>query len=119
MQERRHSGRWEINSRANVKICNQTQLFNCTIDDINFKGLRLRFPQSINMNNAAEMHIALGDELFLNIEAAVAWNKADDTDTVYGLFFTRIKDSDKESIYKFIQKNFAEKIKQQVYRDLV
>ena len=119
MQERRCSGRWQINSQANVKIPGHAHPFYCTIDDINFKGLRLSFSQYMDMANVLPMEIALSNELSLNIEAAVAWNKAVGSDNVYGLFFTKIKDNDKENIYKFIQKNFADKIRQHIYRDLV
>jgi hypothetical protein len=119
MQERRYSGRWQIDSQVSVKIPGHAHPFYCTIDDINFKGLRIRFSQYIDMDNALTLGIALGSELSLNIEAAVAWNKGVGPDNVYGLFFTKIKDSDKENIYKFIQRNFAEKIRQQVYRDII
>jgi len=119
MQERRYSGRWQIDSQASVKIPGHAHPFYCTIDDINFKGLRIRFSQYIDMDNVLTLGIALGSELSLNIETAVAWNKAVGPDNVYGLVFTKIKDSDKENIYKFIQRNIAEKIRQQVYRDII
>jgi hypothetical protein len=118
MQERRYPGRWQIGSQASVKISGHTHPFYCTIEDINFKGLRLRFPRNIDMDNMSAMSIALGNELCLDIEVAIAWNKVEGLDNLYGFSFVKIKDNDKENIYKFIQKNFADKIRQQVYRDL-
>lgn len=117
MQERRCSGRWEINSPASLKIPGHAHPFYCTIDDINFKGVGIRFSRYIEMDKLQTMDIALGNEISLKVEAAVAWNKTMGADNLYGFFFTRIKDSDKENIYKFIQRNFAEKIRQQFYRD--
>ena len=119
MPERRQSGRWQIESQASVKISGHANPFCCTIDDINFKGLRIRFFQCPDMGHDLAMSIALGNELSLDIGAAVAWNKVVGRDNVYGLCFTKITDNDKENIYKFIQRNFAEKIKQQVFRDIV
>lgn len=119
MQERRLSGRWQIDSQASVRIPGHAHPFYCTIDDINFKGLRLRFAQYLNIDNVLAMSIALGNELSLNIEAGVAWSRIKGSDNIYGLFFTKIKDNDKENIYKFIQRNFADKIRQQAYRHLI
>lgn len=118
MQERRCSGRWEINSQANVKIPGHAHLFYCTINDINFKGLKIRFPRYIDIDNPLTLDITLSDELNFRIEAGVAWRKATGQDSVYGFFFTKIKDGDKEHIYTFIKRNFAEKISQQIYRDI-
>jgi hypothetical protein len=119
MQERRRSGRWQIDSQASVKIPGHAHPFYCTIEDINFKGARISFSQYMDMDNVLAMSIALENELSLNIEAAVAWNKVEGPDNVYGFSFTKIKDNDKENIYKFIQRNFAEKVREQVYGDLI
>ena len=118
MKERRSSGRWQVDYQASVKIPGHDHLFYCTVDDINFKGLRIRFPRYIDMDDVLTLDISLSNELSLKTEAAIAWNKVVGQDDVYGLFFTKIKDSDKENIYKFIQRNFSEKIRQQVYRDI-
>jgi hypothetical protein len=117
MQERRCSGRWQIDSQASLKIPGHNHPFYCTVDDINFKGLRIRFPRYVEMNSHLKLDISLSNELSLKIEVAPAWNKAIGSDNVYGFFFTRIKDGDKENIYKFIQRNFADKISQQFYRN--
>ncbi len=119
MDDRRHSGRWQIDSQASVKISGQANHFSCTIDDINFKGLRIRFSQHLDIGHDLTMSIALGDALSLDIGARVAWNKVVGQGNVYGFLFTRIKDNDKENIYKFIQKNFSEKIKQKVFQGIV
>ena len=118
MQERRCSGRWEIDSQASVRIPGHAHPFYCNINDINFKGLKLWFPRYIDIDNPLTLDVSLSDELNFRIEAGVAWHRKTAQDSIYGFFFTKIKEADKENIYTFIKRNFAEKIRQQIYRDI-
>lgn len=76
-------------------------------------------PQELKKDSNLALSITLGYELSLNIEATVVWNKVLEADNICGLYFTRIRDMDKEKIYEFVQRNFSEQIKQQIWRGVV
>lgn len=115
MQERRRTGRWQIDSQASIKMPGQDNPFDCKIEDINFKGLKIHSSQELDIEGSLALNIALGYGLSFDVEAAVAWNKIAGADNIYGLYFTKIKESDKEKVYEFIREHFPDKIKQQVY----
>ncbi|PIP20866.1 MAG: hypothetical protein COX40_02465 [Candidatus Omnitrophica bacterium CG23_combo_of_CG06-09_8_20_14_all_40_11] len=119
MEERRRFVRWQVNRQASVKLRDQDNPFDCKIKDIGLKGLRIYSPQELKKDSNLALSIALGYELSLNIEASVAWNKAVGADNICGLYFTRIRDIDKEKIYEFVRKNFPEQIEQQLWKGVV
>lgn len=115
-QEHRQFARWRVNQEVSVRLEDRENPFDCKIEDIGLKGLRMRFPQELNTDNNLVLSIALGNGLLLNIEASVAWNKVEGTGNICGLYFTRIRDIDKEKIYDFVQRNFPEQIKKQLWK---
>jgi len=116
MEERRRFVRWQVNRQASVKLQGQDNPLECKIEDVSLKGLRIHSPQEFKKDSNLALSIALGYELFFNIEASVAWNKAVGADNIYGLYFTNIKDVDKEKIYRYVYGNFPEQIKQRVWK---
>jgi len=56
------------------------------------------------------LSIILSDEFSLDIEAWVVWHKSIDGINVYGLYFTKINEEDKEKIYKFVYKSLPEEV---------
>jgi hypothetical protein len=65
-----------------------------------------------------KIQVALNDEHVLAVEAWVVWHKNGGTYNNYGLYFTKINDSQKEGIYRFIQRNFPEQINRRWWNDL-
>jgi hypothetical protein len=63
-----------------------------------------------------DRHIAfsliLKEQFVLRLEAWVAWQRAVDGHYLYGLYFTKIKDADKEAVYQFLQRQLPEQAKQ-------
>jgi hypothetical protein len=119
MQERRRLVRWQINSPATVQLEGQGNPFDCNIEDINPRGVKMRSSQEWKKDNNLALNLALSPELSLNIETAVVWNKAQGTDNLCGLYFTRIKDTDRERIFGFVQENFPRQIGAQFWKGLV
>jgi hypothetical protein len=118
MMDRRRSNRWQIGWQSKLKLEGAQNHCNCIVRDINFKGLNIcsaiRFPRDTFL----KLSLELCDDLCLDIEAWVAWHRTVESKNIYGLYFTRIKDPDKESIYQFIGKNFPKQLYAQVWKGL-
>lgn len=103
MQEHRKLARWQINRQARFNI-NQTppDALICHVKDINYKGISVVCESKLPQDTAFRLYFKFSDDCAFDAEAWVVWNKVSGGINHYGLFFTRLKDVDKEKIYKFI-----------------
>ena len=119
MQDRRRCIRWQIDRQAQVKLEATQSPVACTVHDINFKGARVSLKETLPLDKTLKINIDLSREFSsFELEAWVAWHKTIDGYNLYGLYFTKVKDLDKEKIYQFMREYFPEKINQQWWKDL-
>ncbi len=118
MTERRHFIRWQINRQAKLKFEGAEAFCNCLVYDVNFKGLRISLGYRLALDKFLKVNIVLAEDFILEIEAWVVWHKRFMEANIYGLYFTRIKDSDKERIYQFVRRDFPEEISKQCWKGL-
>jgi len=117
MQESRRFIRWRLCKQVSIRLQDSSNLVVCNADDISLKGIKLRSNHPLMGKASLKMTIALGQEVFLNnIEVSVAWAKKEGNENIYGLYFTRIKDADKEAISQFVLRNSLEKLNQDYCR---
>ncbi len=113
MNNRRSCTRWQINWQAQLKLEGAECFTKCLINDINLKGLGIHCSQQLPADAFRVITIILNPEYKLEqVEAWVAWQKKIGPGNAYGLYFTKIKESQKDIIYQFIKAHFA----QQLYR---
>ncbi|MCX5702121.1 MAG: PilZ domain-containing protein [Candidatus Omnitrophica bacterium] len=117
MEERRQCGRWRVDKTASIQLEDQGNPFECKIEDVSFKGLRIHSPQVLNEDRNMALNIVLDNDLFLNIEAAVAWSNRQEQGNTYGIYFTKIKDSDRQNIYSYMYNNFQEELKKRAWEN--
>jgi len=114
MVDRRQGARWRINRPVELKFAGAVAPTTSTIHDISFRGARISLPQRLPKDTPHRVSISLCDEFAcLNLEMWVVWQKRVMETNVYGVYFTKIKDSDKENIYKFMRKYFPQEINKQ------
>ena len=119
MENRRRIIRWQINKEASIRLPEDKNPLVCNLEDINLKGMRIRSAQEIPPNTNMTLGMMLGQGFFLSkIDVSVVWQKASQRANIYGICFTRIKDSDKEIISSFVRSNFPEQIKKQLWSGL-
>lgn len=111
MQDRRRCARWQATRMTRMKLEGKQEYVECNLNDINFKGLQISCLEKLPLDTNLKLNIAISQDFYLNVEAWVAWHRCVDKYNVYGMYFTRIKDSDKEKIYKFIRNDFPEEIR--------
>jgi len=112
MYDRRRLNRWQLGKQAKIRLEGQEDFADCYVSDLNLKGLRLICAQKLERDKYAQFTLELDKEFSFEVEVWVAWHKAMEGRQIYGLYFSKIKDSDKERIYQFIQRYFPAKIKQ-------
>jgi hypothetical protein len=105
--------RWQINWQIKLKLNDAPNFVNAQVMDIGYMGMRLVLSQKLPEDKLLRLVVALSDAFVLNVEAWVIWHKIIDGYSDYGLYFTGIKDTDKEKIYLFIQQYFPEELNKQ------
>lgn len=113
MQAKRKFVRWHLNLPAKIKIAGEPEFIDCTLKDISLKGMRIVLSKhKLQLDARLDLTLMLFGEYILNMEAWVIWHKAVDGHNIYGLYFTRIKDADKENIYQFLRRYSAAQVNQ-------
>jgi len=119
MQERRKISRWQINKPASIKLEGAVAFADCLLKDINFKGMQIVLSLRFTVDSYIKFNLKLSEEYSLECEAWVAWHKYVEGYNIYGFYFTRLKDSDKEKIYKYVYQSVPEEIAKQLKGNFV
>jgi hypothetical protein len=118
MVDRRQGARWRINRPVELKFAGALAPTISTIHDISFRGARISLSHKLPKDTPHRVSVTLCDDFAcLNIEMWVVWQKRVMETNVYGVYFTKIKDSDKENIYKFMRKYFPQEINKQWWQE--
>lgn len=107
-----------MNHPAQLRPEGQVAGSDCQIFDLSLKGVKLAAKVKLAVDRFVQLCIVLHPEFTINAEVWVAWSRPAGRHTVYGLYFHRIKDADKELIYRFFCRFFPERIKQQMRNGL-
>jgi hypothetical protein len=114
---RRRFVRWKINKKAKIKFVDKEEFFDCQIIDLSLKGMQIALDERLPLNKVIKLNLFLSEDFILEIESWIIWQKVLDGHYFYGLYFTHIKDYDKEKIYQFVYKYFPQIISQQWYKE--
>ncbi|MDD4953494.1 MAG: PilZ domain-containing protein [Candidatus Omnitrophica bacterium] len=113
MRIKRRFVRWQVGGQGKVKLSDKPDWLDCVIDNIGLKGAQLCLQEKLEKDKVLKLDIALSSEYVLNLEAWVVWQKAVNGHNVYGIYFTRIKDRDKEKICQFTRSSSPQDIDKQ------
>lgn len=111
MKDRRHPARWQINTKAKLALEGAVADVDCIVHDLSFNGARISLIQRLPQDTPLKINITLAEGFSFEVEIWVAWYKQIMERSVYGVYFNRIKDADKETIYKFMYQNFPDALK--------
>ena len=107
MSERRTMPRWPINQQAELTVENGVKPIECVVEDINSSGMRIALNRNLFDDIFSNFKLAFLD-LDFNAGASVAWHEQAYEKNIYGLSFSRIDDSARNSIEDYIQKKFPD-----------
>lgn len=103
MEVRRRFARWKVDLPAKIKLAGAEKFVSCHIDDISMMGVKISLPLRLPEDKFIKLTLLVSETFVLNIEAWVGWHKSAEGVNVYGLYFTRITEADKEKIYRYIE----------------
>jgi len=103
--ERRHGSRWQINRKIKIRLEGAKKDMACIIHDLNFNGARISLKKKLPQDRPLKITINLSEGAAFEAEAWVVWHKEVMDMNVYGIYFNRVKDSDKAVINNFMQRN--------------
>lgn len=110
MIDRRRFVRWQVARDAKIRLEGQDTDIDCRLDDISFKGMKLCLTKELKRDKYLKVCLTLSDESSVDIELWVVWHRTLDGHNIYGLYFSRIRDADKEKIFQYVRKHFPDKI---------
>ena len=114
MQSRRFGIRWQTNRPAKVRLEGAEGFVNCILSNISLKGFKITLSEKLPIDQFFKLDLILSEKFSLNsIEIWVAWHKTISDFNSYGVYFKKMKDSDRDSIYKFIRSDFPEQMNKQ------
>lgn len=112
MDERRQLPRWHVKKEARVWLPQKQEFSHCIIEDINMKGMCASFNNRLPQEEPLSMSLALEDNFdFMKIEVFLPWVKEEEGKYIYGMFFNKIVESDKDRVYQFINSHCSEQFK--------
>lgn len=117
MEVRRRFARWKVGLSAQMKLAGAEKFVTCYVDDISMMGVKFSLSLKLPEDKFIKLTLALTDTFVLNIEAWVGWRKHSEGVNTYGLYFTRITDSDKEKIYRYVTENHREALEKVWWQD--
>jgi hypothetical protein len=106
--EKRDLRRWDADWPARIRINykNSIKKFNCSIKNINFKGLQVHMQKELPSLKVLKLTIIFPSNDSFTVKATVIWKQAlEDGSKLYGLDFVNVKDCERENIYQVIIKN--------------
>jgi len=117
-QDRRQLVRWQLDWQAKIRQEGQDMPVDCQIQDLNLKGCKLVVGSALAKDKYVRINLSFSDEFTFSLEAWVVWHKEQARHAMHGVYFTKMKDEDREKIYEFLRRSFPEKLKQQWWRGL-
>ena len=114
MQERRSLTRWQINKCAVLKLAEAAKDLFCQIKDISCIGTQVLLNAKLPYDAFFKMKLQISEDCTIEAKVWVTWHKLINGSNHYGLYFSELKDVDKEKINKlistFYSKNNPEKM---------
>ncbi len=119
MVEHRKLPRWEINRQGVLKLEQAAEEVFCQVKDISYKGVRITLNTKLPQDTALRISLKLSENYTIEAEIWVAWHKVINGSNHYGIYFSKIKDADKEKIFKFINAFYPNNLKQKCWSGII
>jgi hypothetical protein len=110
MNEHRRFPRWQINQQGKLKLEQAVEELFCQVKDINYKGMRVALGAKLPQDTALRINLRLSGDCTFDAEVWVAWVKVINGVNHYGLYFSRLRDTDKEKIYRFVHAHLPKEL---------
>ncbi len=116
MNDRRKLTRWSTNREAKIKLEGAEAFIEAHLLDINFRGIQISLRPKLPKDTTLKFKLVLAGGFDLDVEGWIVWHRTVSGHNVYGIYFTKLKDPDKEKIYKFVYKHVPHEISKQWWK---
>jgi len=103
MHDRRAITRWQVDKQIKVKIEGAENFADCLLKDINLKGAKIILRMRLKKDTFIKVDIVLSQDFVLKAEIWIAWHRIIEGEHIYGVYFSKIRDADKDRIYKLLR----------------
>jgi len=114
VSEHRKLPRWQINRKGALKL-DQAEEVVCQVKDINYKGAGIILNTNLPLDAEVKIQLQLTPDCSIDAQAWIVWHKVINGTNHYGIYFSRIKDVDKDKIFKFINMFHHDDLKQRCW----
>ena len=104
MQEHRKDVRYEVKKQGVLKLVQLSKQWPCQVKDISCKGAKISLSAKLPENAALRINLRLAEDCLIEAEVWIAWRKVFNGVSHYGVYFDKIRDADKDKIYRFLNK---------------
>jgi len=87
----------------------------CQVKDISYKGASFTLSAKLPLDTALRINLKFSENYTIDAQIWVAWHEVISGSNHYGVYFSRIKDADKEKIFKFISAFYPNDLKQKCW----
>lgn len=111
MNEKRAIPRWQLERSIKVLLEGAEKEADATLHDLNLKGCRIHLGPKLEHDALIKMRLCLGEGCSIWVEGWVAWRRPiNGRGHIYGVYFTNMKDSDRQKLYEFVRQNFTDQM---------
>ena len=118
MRVERQNTRWLINKKGKLRLEPKPQAIICNVHDLSLSGIRISLARRLARDTHLKLSIIVANDLEFSVSTWVAWHKIVSGLNVYGLYFAKISESDKEKISGLIRKISTQEKNAPVEKDL-
>jgi hypothetical protein len=108
MNTNRAVERFEINAPAMLAADGMDSCRECLVNDISHMGLRVSLKHEFALNTRMKLSLVFKDDFVLNIDVWVAWHRLVDASSMYGLYFTKVAERQRQEISRYVQLRHSE-----------
>ena len=109
-KEKRLLPRWDISAPAKIRYAGEESYLACEVKNLNLKGFAVIIGQPLP-DQCAQTTLYFNENFFFTVDVERVWHNESNGRHIYGFKFTRIRDTDKEKIFKMIQQDFPHCLK--------
>lgn len=110
MRIQRRVVRWAVHKDAKVQAPGNETFVPAVIHDISLKGMRVALDDLLPTRIGFLLTAVLPDQEKIECDAWAVWRREAGARRYYGLYFTRLNDTDKEKICRFIRREYPQSL---------
>ncbi|MFH1519683.1 MAG: PilZ domain-containing protein, partial [Candidatus Omnitrophota bacterium] len=108
--------RWKVDMTLRYGLLESDQFQEAQLSDLSLRGVKFSPLNPLLVGEEIKLQINIpGDYGEINALGEVVWNSQIEGNSFCGILFTRIRDANRERILAYIERNFADKLRGEIW----